>query len=128
MAAPYAEPSDVATRLNLEFTAGQSSQCSALLADVSSRIRARLASLDGWIATGLVDAALVKGIACEMAMAAITVIDAGVGVDEVAQPEHRVRISTAAAAGIRLSDADMDLLTPSAVRDRRNPAFSIQPD
>lgn len=127
MATSYATPTDVATRLNVTFNTGETAQCEALLEDVSARMRARLPSLDTWITAGDTDAVLAKGIACELAMTAITVIDTGMGADQVMHPEHTVRISSAASAGIRLSDSDAELLTPVSSRSARGKAFSIHP-
>lgn len=125
--ATYATPPDVATRLNVEFDAGETAQCEALLEDVSVLMRARLPLLDQWIADGLTETGLAKSKACYLAMQAITVIDAGVGSEQTSHPEYFVRISTAAQAGVRLSDDDVNDLTPSSLRTQRGKAFSIRP-
>lgn len=125
--ATYADPTDVATRLNVTFDDGETAQCEALLGDVSVLMRARLPQLDTWIADGLTETALAKSIACYLAMQAITVIDAGVGSEQTSHPEHFVRISTAAQAGVRLSDDHINDLTPDSLRTRRGKAFSIRP-
>lgn len=122
--ATYATSTDVADRLGFDFDDRETRQCDALLEDVSAIMRARLPALDSWITQVLVDAALAKAVCCWVAMGAITVVGTGVGVTSETHPEHAVTISTAAAAGLDLSDAQISQLTPIATGGR---AFSIHP-
>lgn len=127
MATSYATAADVATRLNVQFTLGETEQCEGLLRGVSARMRARLPLLDQWIADGLTEPDLALDVAFHMAATAITVADTGPGARTVAHPEHTITISSEAAAGVRLSDADAELLTPSGLRPSRGRPFSIRP-
>lgn len=126
MATSYADPFDVALRINTEFTGDETSQCEALLEDVSEIMRARLPALDTWIADGKVTAGLAKAVACELARQAITVADTGFGVKQETHPEHSVTFTDAATAGLDLTDRQIDLLTPANLKSRGR-AFNIHP-
>jgi hypothetical protein len=126
VATPYAVPSDVATRLGLDgFTTQENLQALALLDDVSEIMRARLPSLDIWIATGKTTEGLARAVACQLAMQAITVSSTGFGIRQEVHPEHSVTFTDAAAAGLDLTDAQISLLTPNVSEYPR--AFSIRP-
>lgn len=125
--ATYALPSDVAIRLGLGndgFDEDEDAQCQALLEDVSAVMRARLPSLDTWISSALVEAGTAKAVCCWLAMECITVTNTGVGVSGETHPEHAVTIRSA--AGLDLTDAQVDQLTPSSAKGRGRP-FSIRP-
>jgi hypothetical protein len=122
--ASYAEPGDVSVRLGVDFSPAETSQATALLADVSEIMRARLPELDTWIADGLVTAELARAVACQVAMQAITVAGAGVGIRSETHPEYSVTFTDAATAGLDLTEAQRDLLTP---KRQRNRPFSITP-
>lgn len=126
MATSYAEPADVSDRLGLDaFTGLQQIQALALLQDVSEIMRARLPSLDSWLATGQTTAGLALAVACQLAMQAITVSSTGVGIRQETHPEHSVTFTDAASAGLDLTEAQISLLTPDTSERRR--AFSIRP-
>ena len=125
--ATYALPSDVAIRLCLGstgFDEDEEAQCQALLEDVSAIMRTRLPSLDTWILGALVDAGTAKAVACWVAMECITVANVGVGTSSETHPEHAVTIRSA--AGLDLTDAQIDQLTPASAKTRGR-AFSIRP-
>jgi hypothetical protein len=123
--ATYAASTDVADRLGFDFDAREIRQCEALLEDVSAIMRARLPSLDADIALLKVEAGLAKAVCCRVTMLAITVVNTGVGVTSETHPEHAVTISTAAAAGLDLTDDQISQLTPPVTTGGR--AFSIHP-
>lgn len=123
--ATYATTTDVADRLGFDLDGAELRQCQALLEDVSVIMRARLPLLNANILAGTVDADLAKAICCWVAMGAITVVTTGVGVTSETHPEHAVTISTAAAAGLDLSDGQISQLTPIVTGGGR--AFSIHP-
>lgn len=124
--ATYATTTDVATRLGISFDDVEEAQAEALLEDVSEIMRARLPSLDTWITGALVTAGLAKSVACWLAMQCINVVNVGVGTSSETHPEHAVTISSAAATGIDLSDAHIDLLTPASAKTSGR-AFSVRP-
>lgn len=124
--ATYADTTDVATRLGITFDETEEAQAQALLEDVSEIMRARLPSLDTWITGALTTAGLAKTVACWLAMQCINVVNVGVGTSSETHPEHAVTISSAAAAGIDLTDAQVDLLTPASLKTGSRP-FSIRP-
>jgi hypothetical protein len=124
--ATYADTTDVATRLGVDFDDVEDAQCQALLEDVSEIIRARLPSLDTWITAGEVTAGLAKSAACWMAMQCITVVNIGVGTASETHPEHAVTIADAASVGIDLPEHWLSLLTPAA-RQATSNAFTITP-
>lgn len=123
--ATFATPADVATRLLIDFDDRETAQCQALLEDVSAIMRARLPSLAADILAATVDADLAKAVCCWVSMGAITVVSTGVGVTSEQHPEHAVTISSAAAAGLDLTDSQISLLTPPVTTGGR--AFSIHP-
>lgn len=123
--ATYATSTDVADRLGFDLDDREVRQCEALLRDVSSIMRARLPSLDANLLAGTVEADLATAVCCWVAMGAITVVSTGVGVTSETHPEHAVTISTAAAAGLDLSDDQISQLTPPVTTGGR--AFSIHP-
>lgn len=128
MATSYAEPDDVAIRLGLGesgFTTAENLQALTLLQDVSEIMRARLPSLDAWIAAGRTTSGLALAVACQLAMQAITVSTTGIGIRQEVHPEHSVTFTDAAAAGLDLTDAQISLLTPTTINSTR--AFSIRP-
>jgi hypothetical protein len=127
--ATWATVKDVATRLNITFTAAETAQAEALLSDVMGIMRLRLPQLEQWVDSGRLDVDGVRGVTCELAMRAITVADTGVGTGQVTHPEHTVLITSAAQAGIDLSDRQIELLTPtgSSADEIRGKAFSIHP-
>lgn len=125
--ATYALPSDVAIRLGLGatgFDEDDEAQCQALLEDVGGIMRSRLPALDTWISSSLVDSAALKGITCWLAMECITVVTTGVGKSGETHPEHAVTIRSA--AGLDLTDAQIDQLTPPSAKPAGRP-FSIRP-
>jgi hypothetical protein len=125
--ATYALPSDVAIRLGLGasgFDEDEEAQATALLEDVSAIMRARLPSLDTWITDLLVDSGTAKAVCCWLAMECITVATTGVGKSGETHPEHAVTIRSA--AGLDLTDAQIDQLTPASAKTRGR-AFSIRP-
>lgn len=125
--ATYALPSDVAIRLGLGaagFDEYEEAQATALLEDVSAIMRARLPSLDTWITDLLVDSGTAKAVCCWLAMECITVANVGVGTSSETHPEHAVTIRSA--AGLDLTDAQIDQLTPPSAKGRGRP-FSIRP-
>lgn len=127
--ATYALPSDVATRLGLGpdgFDETDEGQCLALLEDVSEIMRARLPLLDTWITNGVVTAKLARTVACWLAMQCINVVTVGVGSTNQTHPEHSVTIASAAASGVDLTDAQIDMLTPSTAKPSGR-AFSVRP-
>lgn len=125
--ATYALPSDVAIRLGLGqdgFDEDEEAQAAALLDDVSAIMRSRLPSLDAWITDLLVDTATAKAVCCWLAMECITVATTGVGKVGETHPEHAVTIRSA--AGLDLTDAQIDQLTPPSAKTSGR-AFSIRP-
>jgi hypothetical protein len=125
--ATYATTTDVATRLGIDgFDDVEDAQAQALLEDVSEIMRARLPSLDTWIADALTTAGLAKTVACWLAMRCINVVNVGVGTSSETHPEHAVTISNAASKGVDLDDEHIDLLTPATLKVGSKP-FSIRP-
>jgi len=125
--ATYALPSDVAIRLGLGangFDEDEEAQALAVLEDASEIMRSRLPSLDTWISTALVAAALAKTVCVWLAMECITVANVGVGKSGETHPEHAVTIRST--AGLTLSDDYADLLTPPSAKVSGRP-FSIRP-
>lgn len=125
--ATYALPSDVAIRLGLGangFDEDEELQAQALLDDVGAIMRSRLPSLDTWITDTLVDPATAKAVCCWLAMECITVATTGVGKSGETHPEHAVTIRSA--AGLDLTDAQIDQLTPPSAKVGGKP-FSIRP-
>lgn len=125
--ATYALPSDVAIRLGLGangFDEDEEAQAQALLDDVGAIMRSRLPSLDTWITDALVDSGTAKAVCCWLAMECITVATTGVGKSGETHPEHAVTIRSA--AGLDLTDAQIDQLTPPSAKASGRP-FSIRP-
>jgi len=125
--ATYALPSDVAIRLGLGaqgFDEDEELQAAALLEDVSAIMRARLPGLDVWITGGLVHSDTARAVCCWLAMECITVATTGVGKSGETHPEHAVTIRSA--AGLDLTDAQIDQLTPPSAKSSGRP-FSIRP-
>jgi hypothetical protein len=117
----------VATRLGLGangFDEDEEAQAQALLDDVGAVMRSRLPSLDTWITDALVDPDTAKAVCCWLAMECITVATTGVGKSGETHPEHAVTIRSA--AGLDLTDAQIDQLTPLSAKGRGRP-FSIRP-
>lgn len=123
--AAFVDPSDVALRLGRIFTDQELFQVGALCDDVSGIIRARRPQIDTWIADGDLPQATVVAVACQVVARVLTTVDlGGVGIVSETHPEYAYELSQAAAAGLRLTQDELDLLTPVTGRRR---AFSIQP-
>lgn len=126
MPAPFAEPEDVAGRLNVIYTSEESVQVALLLRDVSALIRARRPSIDTWTGSGEVNEDLVKAVACQVAIRVIGKVGmGGIALKSETYPEYAYQLTDGAAAGLSLTDAELLLLTPPSTERHR--AFSIIP-
>lgn len=127
MATPFAAPTDVATLLKVTFDTDETLQCEMVLAAISAAMRAKLPSLDTWIADTSTDPVLAKFAACDIAKDYIQVTKAA-GVKSETHPEYAVVFQDF--DGATLEDAVdkwIDLLTPAPNRTARDRAFSIHP-
>jgi len=123
VAATFVHPSDVALRLGVEYTSQEQFQVGALCEDVSGLIRARRPQIGTWIADGDVSQDIVVAVACQVVERVLNTVGTA-GLLSETYPEYAYELTPAAAAGLRLTQDELDLLTP--VTGRRK-AFSIQP-
>lgn len=123
-ASPYATVEDVAIRLATSYSGDQEAQVEALIADISSYMRSVRPLLDQWIAAGLVSADAARAVCCQATARMLTSVHTGgMGVIGESHPEYSYQLSQAAAAGMLLTEDELNALTPFGPRR----AFSIQP-
>lgn len=125
--APFAEPADIAKRHNVTFDEGETTQCEAFMEDVSAGIRAKRPQIDEQITAGAVSAKVVRGVVCQVVARMLTTAGKA-GLSGETYPEYSYQLSSAATAGLLLSDAEWELITPASTEDTgRGKAFSIIP-
>lgn len=124
MGAPFALPADVAARLNTTFDDGQEQQVRLLLQDISALVRTKSPGIDDRIVSGEVDSDLALAVACQIVIRVTSAVDhGGASVVSETYPEYAYQLAQAVAAGLAMTDDEIDLL--SGVPERR--AFSIIP-
>lgn len=124
MGAPFATPDDVAGRLDTTFDSGQTQKITLLLQDISALIRTKSPGIDDRIASGEVDSDLALAVACQIAIRLDESMNhGGASVMSETYPEYAYQLAQAAAAGLAMTDDEIDLL--SGLPGRR--AFSIIP-
>lgn len=124
--AAFATIPDVEKRLKVSITdQADIDQMTAFLDDVSALIRKRRPRIDQWIAAGLLDAEWVRAVTCQVVARLLNSYEMGAGVESETYPEWSYRLSKVAAAGLALTEAEVDDLTPET--EGRERAFSIHP-
>jgi hypothetical protein len=130
VAASYASPGDVATRLGVTFTDTETEQAKALIRYVSAIMRKRLAdvgaNLDTGLTAGTIERDLAEAVCVDVVTQAVSVKQ---GVKSEAHPEYTIVFQDATTAGLDLTDAQIELLKPTAETEEqaRGKAFSIHP-
>lgn len=125
--APLCDPFDVGVRLGTAYgeDTAEYLQVLAICEDVSGMIRTRRPLVDEWVATGVLAESVVVAVACQVvARVLTTVTQGGVGVRSETHPEFSYELTASAAAGLNLTKAEINLLTPAGKREK---PFSIQP-
>lgn len=120
--ATYASPADVATRLGVTFTDTETERAKALIRYVSAIMRKRVSGLDFGLDGATIERDLAEAVCVDVVTQAVSVKQ---GVKSEAHPEYTIVFQDATAAGLDLSDRQIELLTP--VVDSRGKAFSVHP-
>lgn len=130
MAASYASPGDVATRLGVTFTDTETEQAKALIRYVSAIMRKRLAdvgaNLDTGLAANTIERDLAEAVCVDVVTQAVSVKQ---GVKSEAHPEYTIVFQDATTAGLDLTADQIGLLTPTgpSADEVRGKAFSVHP-
>lgn len=130
MATYYALAQDVATRLTVSFNEGETARAEQLIRYVSAIMRKRLAdvgaNLDAGLAAGTIERDLAEGVCVDVVTQAVSVKQ---GVKSEAHPEYTIVFQDATTAALDLTDAQVELLTPTAETEDqvRGKAFSVHP-
>lgn len=122
---PFATVEDLETRLGVQYDETERGQVTALIDDVSALIRQARPSIDADIDAGLISAGVVLMVTCQVVARYMSTVDSGgIGVRSEQHPEYGYTLTTAAANGLQLTQAELALLTPASQRSK---AFSIMP-
>lgn len=122
---PLVTPEDVGERLGVTYEGAELIQVERLCGDVSALIRARRPRIDEWIASGELDPDAVVAVAVQIVARALTSIQTGgVGLRSEEHPEYSYELTSSTAAGLNISNRELQTLTPYGFRTR---PFSIFP-